>query len=673
MRNVFLYILVLIVAGCSGGHGPQADGTPAQVAQQCDTLFAQGKRVQAAHDYEGAIGLYKQCIQVDIVPEDSVDAAAIQQPVVDALLQMMNSYQAMGQPVECCRCFDSIMAAPAPFIRRYCMRDLYTITAYAMSRADSMERSERLMRQALNTPLWNPNYARLFRDYAYAAAIFFPNTSEQENVIVYAKKGLTYARLSGKVSGAQYVESMLGSIYQRTGRIRDAIDLYQESIEEAQKRNDPLGEINALNAMAEMMLYWDLNTQANDIVNRGLRITESKGGSVDELGNPVVFSILYIHKAEAMRKLNKPDSALVFLERAQALVHDLPYNSGMSDIDVAMGAIYCDGFSGVSPTEARKRLVRASSDGTPRIRARAYSYLADYAFRSARRQEGEAYLDCMYHILHSSPNPIYIDKAYAKALEHYIAVGDNAGVAKFAAAYLQEQQFNTDLRNIQKVTDNVVKHYLTEKDLQINLLEAQVHARRQTIWIIALAALLLCAILGIIISSLRRTYRQRRQMAIERIDALESDRNALNEHLQTERAQLQRIQSQIDEIKNDRRQRSEITAEGILNIKDSGSLEAFELRFDVLYPGFTERLRQRASTLSKREVLLCMLLILKQSTAQISEIMTIEPRSINMMRYRVRKKLALGSEESLEDVLHAIAGQPTELSASIQGETNKTN
>ena len=660
MRNVFLYILVLIVAGCSGGHGPQADGTPAQVAQQCDTLFAQGKRVQAAHDYEGAIALYKQCIAVGIVPEDSVDAAAIQQPVVDALLQMRNSYQALGRPKECCRCFDSIMAAPAPFIRRYCMRDVYTITAYALSRADSMERSERLMRQALNTPMWNPNYARLFRDYAYAAAIFFPNTSEQENVIVYAKKGLTYARLSGKVSGAQYVESMLGSIYQRTGRIRDAIDLYQESIEEAQKRSDPLGEINALNAMSEMLLYWDLSSQANDMTNRGLRIAESHGGSIDELGNPMILGVLYIHKAEAMRKMNRSDSAVYFLGKAQELVQDLPYNSGMSDIDIAMGAIYCEGFSEVTPTDARNRLLRASRDGTPRIRARAFSYLADYAFRNAHRSEGEACLDSMYNILHSSPNPIYIDKAYAKALEHYIAVGDHAGVTKFATAYLHEQKFNTDMRNVHKVTDNVVKQYLSDKNLQISLLEAQVHARHQTIWIITLSALLLCAILGIIISSLRRTYRQRRQMAIERIDALESDRNALNEHLQTERAQLQRIQSQIDEIKNDRRQRSEITAEGILNIKDSGSMEAFELRFDVLYPGFTERLRQRASTLSKREVLLCMLLILKQSTAQISDIMTIEPRSINMMRYRVRKKLALGSEESLEDVLHAIAGQPTE-------------
>ena len=659
MKKILLYILILTAVGCSGGFDP-VDTPPEIVAQQCDTLFAQGKRAQEHSDYHRAIALYKQCVSLEIVPKDSAEAAAIQQPVVDALLQMMNSYQAMGQPMECCRCFDSIRRAPAPFIRQYCMRDLHSISAYAMSRADSMAQGERLMRQALNEPMWNPSYPRLFRDYAYAAAIFFPNTSQQENVIVYAKKALNYARLSGKVSGAQYVESMLGSIYQRTGRIRDAIDLYQESIEEAQKRNDPLGQINALNAMSEMMLYWDLNTQANDIVNRGLRITEAEGNSVEELGNPMVFSILYIHKAEAMRKMNLPDSALIFLEKAQALVHDQPYNSGMSDIDIAMGAIYCDGFSAVSPTDARNRLLRASRQGTPRIRARAFSYLADYAFRSARRAEGEACLDSMYNILHSSPNPIYIDKAYAKALEHYITVGDNEGVAKFASAYLQEQQFNTDLRNIHKVTDNVVKQYLSEKDLQISLLEAQVHARRQTIWIIALAALLLSAILVIIISRLRHTYRQRRQIAIERIDALENDRDTLNEHLQSERAQLQRIQGQIDEIKNDRRQRSAITAEGILNIKDSGSLEAFELRFDVLYPGFTERLRQRASSLGKREVLLCMLLILNQSTAQISEIMTIEPRSINMMRYRVRKKLALNGDESLEQVLHSIAGQPTE-------------
>ena len=59
-------------------------------------------------------------------------------------------------------------------------------------------------------------------------------------------------------------------------------------------------------------------------------------------------------------------------------------------------------------------------------------------------------------------------------------------------------------------------------------------------------------------------------------------------------------------------------------------------------------------------MLLCMLLVLNQSTAQISEIMTIEPRSINIMRYRVRKKLNLSGDQSLEEVLHLVAGEPTD-------------
>ena len=139
-----------------------------------------------------------------------------------------------------------------------------------------------------------------------------------------------------------------------------------------------------------------------------------------------------------------------------------------------------------------------------------------------------------------------------------------------------------------------------------------------------------------------------------------SKRARLRQSATISRSQLQRIQGQIEEIKNERRQRSAITADSILNIKGSGSLQAFELRFDVLYPGFTERIRQRASTLSKREMLLCMLLVLNQSTAQISEIMTIEPRSINIMRYRVRKKLNLSGDQSLEEVLHLVAGEPTD-------------
>lgn len=663
MRHVLIYILSIIVVACvSTDNG--ADSEAEKEVLQCDTLFARGKLLQENSDYPQAIELYNKCILTNYVPDDSAIASRICAPVTDALLQMMNCYQSMGKPIECCSIFGSYLYNTPPFIKRYCMRDLYTIAAYAFSRADSISQAEILIRKSLNMTLFNPSDARLFRDYAYAAAIFFPNTTLQDSVIAYAKKALVYAINSGKVSGAQYVESMLGTIYQRTGRIRDAIELYQQSIEEAKNRNDDFGQINAYNAMSEMLLYWDLNAQANDIINRGLRIADRH--TSDNSANPMVLGILYIHKAEALRKLNLADSALVFLNKAQELVHELPYNSGMSDIDIAFGAIHCDGFNKVALSDARNRLLRASSNGTPRIRAKAFSYLADIAFRNARRAEGEACLDSMYNILHSSPNPIYIDRAYAKALEHYIAVGDNVGIAKFAAAYLTEQQFNTDLQNIHRVTDNVVKQYLSEKDLQISLLEAQVHARRQTIWIIALLALLLTAILIIIISRLRRTYQMRRQLAIERIDALENDRDSLSEDLQAERSQLQRIQGQIEEIKNDRRQRSAITADSILNIKGSGSLQAFELRFDVLYPGFTERIRQRASTLSKREMLLCMLLVLNQSTAQISEIMTIEPRSVNIMRYRVRKKLNLSGDQSLEEVLNLVAGQPTDNPNSTQ-------
>ena len=58
-----------------------------------------------------------------------------------------------------------------------------------------------------------------------------------------------------------------------------------------------------------------------------------------------------------------------------------------------------------------------------------------------------------------------------------------------------------------------------------------------------------------------------------------------------------------------------------------------------------------APDVTKREEIFCMLIALQQNTDQISDIFCIEKKSINMMRYRVRIKLRLQRNDSLEDAI----------------------
>ena len=92
----------------------------------------------------------------------------------------------------------------------------------------------------------------------------------------------------------------------------------------------------------------------------------------------------------------------------------------------------------------------------------------------------------------------------------------------------------------------------------------------------------------------------------------------------------------------------------ISNYKSSASENVwkdFEVRFNNVYEQFYKRLIQKFPDLTSGERKLCALLRLNISTKDIAAITFQNPQSIDVARYRLRKKLNLGTEENLIDFL----------------------
>ena len=73
----------------------------------------------------------------------------------------------------------------------------------------------------------------------------------------------------------------------------------------------------------------------------------------------------------------------------------------------------------------------------------------------------------------------------------------------------------------------------------------------------------------------------------------------------------------------------------------------FELRFKEVNAGFYESLNQMYPDLTPNEVRLCAFLKLNMSTKEISSITHQSVKSINMARFRLRKKLDIDRDENL--------------------------
>ncbi len=73
----------------------------------------------------------------------------------------------------------------------------------------------------------------------------------------------------------------------------------------------------------------------------------------------------------------------------------------------------------------------------------------------------------------------------------------------------------------------------------------------------------------------------------------------------------------------------------------------FEVRFQEVHAGFYKRLNEQFPDLSPNELKLCAFLRLNMSTKEISTITFQSPKSINMARFRLRKKMRMKNYDNL--------------------------
>ncbi|MDY6799736.1 MAG: LuxR C-terminal-related transcriptional regulator [Bacteroidota bacterium] len=87
------------------------------------------------------------------------------------------------------------------------------------------------------------------------------------------------------------------------------------------------------------------------------------------------------------------------------------------------------------------------------------------------------------------------------------------------------------------------------------------------------------------------------------------------------------------------------------NIDTTQNWKRVFLNFQNLYPDFTPKLSLKHSDLTTNETKICALLILKLSTREIAEILSVSESAINKNRQRLRRKLNLTKEADLYEYL----------------------
>lgn len=91
------------------------------------------------------------------------------------------------------------------------------------------------------------------------------------------------------------------------------------------------------------------------------------------------------------------------------------------------------------------------------------------------------------------------------------------------------------------------------------------------------------------------------------------------------------------------------------NISHDDDWRTFMHNFDAAYEDFTKNLQSRHPGLTPTELRVCCYLKMGLSSKEIAPLFNISYRSVEMTRYRLRKKLGLTRENSLTDYLQSLS------------------
>ncbi len=184
-----------------------------------------------------------------------------------------------------------------------------------------------------------------------------------------------------------------------------------------------------------------------------------------------------------------------------------------------------------------------------------------------------------------------------------------------------------------------------------------------------------CIILGVIIIGYRnkKKYSEQKKMVIEKEKKLveaelknkEKELIDMSAHIVSKNDLLNSILNDIDyhtsliSNKDDRKIMRPLKKRIQSQIDDVADWEQFQIQFFSVYPDFVELLKEKYADLRTGDIKICCYLRMNMNTKEIARVSGLSVRAIENKRYRLRKKLKLETEVSLESFIASVGNKDT--------------
>lgn len=254
----------------------------------------------------------------------------------------------------------------------------------------------------------------------------------------------------------------------------------------------------------------------------------------------------------------------------------------------------------------------------------------------------------------------------------YKKMGDYKRALEFHEKYLDQQFDVFDSDKDKAISELQIKYETEKKESEIAIQNEQIKILRQEAEISELRrTLLISGIIGLIIIGALVIYSFSQKMKRVNIEkeqekaGYEKELNFRKKELTTHTLHLVQKNELLEELKDKLTLISKSATENkrelnrIVQIIKNDSVaekdwENFKMYFEQVHEDFDLKLRERFNDLTSNEMRLAALMKMNLTTKEMANILNISPDSVNKARYRLRKKLKLGTDDSLTDFILAL-------------------
>ncbi|MEP1093636.1 MAG: tetratricopeptide repeat protein [Cyclobacteriaceae bacterium] len=486
--------------------------------------------------------------------------------------------------------------------------------------------------------------------------------------IIYGQQAKALAGVIEDDRGLAFANRVIGVANWAKGSYDDGLTYLFDGLELYRTLQDTLGEANCL--MNIGLVYADRfdDDKALEFYFDALRLFEATGAESRSATTYSKIATIFI-------KQGKFEAAEDFLRRAMKIHDEQRFHYGRMEVFNRFGLLNFAKKDYNKAISSLNRSLEISKDiNDVEGKTKTLLDLAKVQLEIDQPASAEASLQEALLYAREIGSHKWLKEIYSNLQIVNRGKGDLNEAIYYYDQYNQERDsiFSEEtVNNISKLEAQLAtveqERQIKAKEQQIVILEQQAKLQRSRIVILIVIIFLVAALSFIFVRSRQAIAKRREEKAGEIAERARQEVEFKNRELSSYTVNFVRknrlfedLIESIQEIK--KRSTNEVNKDLISiektvkkHIQVDQDWEDFKLRFENMHQGFFDKLHKKFPSLTNNDLRLSVLVKMNFSIKELSEMLGISPESVKTARYRLKKKLNLPSDQTLNDFLNEIA------------------